>query len=459
MSSLLFLLATAAVHAQSLPPSAAEDDPWLDDDEGEETVAEGLSYGERRVAETRSALAPHLEPRTKDDGLRSQELARHHVQQLLGEGFMDAGDELWSWFVSSVKPTKHMLRTDRDGDGLADYADWCVSSPRNDLPSSGCSVAAADSDGDGVVDSHDLCPMAPEDRDGVEDGDGCPEDAVAAAPPPAPAPAPAALPDIGARYVGATAHPEDAAIAIGLEDYFRIPDVPYARADAEAFATWATYTHKIPSDRVEQVTSGGREYLLAAADRAGERVGPNGTVYLYFSGHGAAHPETGDRLLLGDDVAPDATGFAARGVTVKELAERASAGGGKVLLLLDTCYAGTGRGGEQLAAGLRFAVPAYVRHAPKVAEWTAAQPSELSGPLDEAEHGAFTYFALGALRGWADGELGARDGKVTAEEANLYVQRALRAHGVLQQRPVFTSDGAASDWVLAEGVDEVGPAL
>ena len=30
-----------------------------------------------------------------------------------------------------------------------------------------------------------------------------------------------------------------------------------------------------------------------------------GVVWVYFAGHGAASPETGERLLLGDDIRPD----------------------------------------------------------------------------------------------------------------------------------------------------------
>ena len=37
------------------------------------------------------------------------------------------------------------------------------------------SVGGRDTDGDGVVDRHDHCPRHPEDRDGFEDEDGCPE--------------------------------------------------------------------------------------------------------------------------------------------------------------------------------------------------------------------------------------------------------------------------------------------
>jgi outer membrane protein OmpA-like peptidoglycan-associated protein len=36
-------------------------------------------------------------------------------------------------------------------------------------------VAAADRDGDGIVDGKDACPARPEDKDGVEDDDGCPD--------------------------------------------------------------------------------------------------------------------------------------------------------------------------------------------------------------------------------------------------------------------------------------------
>lgn len=36
-------------------------------------------------------------------------------------------------------------------------------------------AAAGDRDGDGVADANDTCPDQPEDRDGVDDVDGCPE--------------------------------------------------------------------------------------------------------------------------------------------------------------------------------------------------------------------------------------------------------------------------------------------
>ncbi len=202
---------------------------------------------------------------------------------------------------------------------------------------------------------------------------------------------------------------------------------------------------------------GGREHLVAAVKRAGEEVGPGGTVWVYFSGHGAANPATGERMLLGDDVRSDAIAFAARGVDVKELETLAGAHGGRPMFVLDTCYAGAGRSGQSILGGTRFAVPLYAIQATAGAQWNAAAPDEVAAPLDVTRHGAFTFFAVGAMRGWADGELdGRRDGVVAGEEARMYVQRALRGIGQNGQNPVWVGD---ADLLLSFGATEQGPPL
>ncbi len=63
---------------------------------------------------------------------------------------------------------------DNDGDLILDQNDMCpnVPGPKPD----GCPIAAAsDRDGDGVVDNIDKCPDHPEDMDGFQDADGCPD--------------------------------------------------------------------------------------------------------------------------------------------------------------------------------------------------------------------------------------------------------------------------------------------
>jgi len=90
---------------------------------------------------------------------------------------------------------------DRDGDGILDTADRCPNEPEDkdgwedsdgcpdpdndqdgvldrddrciDVP--GIVRGCPDGDGDGIADLDDKCPTQPEDKDGFEDGDGCPE--------------------------------------------------------------------------------------------------------------------------------------------------------------------------------------------------------------------------------------------------------------------------------------------
>jgi hypothetical protein len=67
---------------------------------------------------------------------------------------------------------------DSDGDGVPDPIDACpaVRGVASDDPKkNGCPAAAQDRDHDGIPDDADKCPDQAEDRDGVEDFDGCPD--------------------------------------------------------------------------------------------------------------------------------------------------------------------------------------------------------------------------------------------------------------------------------------------
>ncbi len=281
-----------------------------------------------------------------------------------------------------------------------------------------------------------------------------------AAPVPAPVPAPvaSAWPSVDDPLRVDGKGPEDAAVVIGLEDYAFIADVPYAHRDATAFYNTAVYTLGIRMDRVFHLEAGSVEQIRAALRSAGAQVGPGGKVWVYFAGHGAASPVTREQVLLGDDVRADPNAFDTRALPVSEVEALAAAGGGQPVVILDTCFAGQGRGGEDLIAGTRFAVPSYAVSTGGGVQWTAAGPNELSGPLDDAEHGAFTYFMVGALRGWADGELsGVRDGVVTGDEAQAYVRRALKAVQVRSQTPAWVG-ASGGDVVLSHGTEE-GPPL
>ena len=78
--------------------------------------------------------------------------------------------------VVQSKSTGDSCEGDRDGDGIVDTVDRCPDIPEDfdgENDSDGC--PDFDRDGDGVPDDRDKCPNDKEDKDGFQDGDGCPE--------------------------------------------------------------------------------------------------------------------------------------------------------------------------------------------------------------------------------------------------------------------------------------------
>ena len=65
---------------------------------------------------------------------------------------------------------------DADGDGIADNIDKCPHDPEDKdgfQDADGC--PDPDNDADGIADKEDKCPNEPEDKDGFQDADGCPD--------------------------------------------------------------------------------------------------------------------------------------------------------------------------------------------------------------------------------------------------------------------------------------------
>ena len=75
-----------------------------------------------------------------------------------------------------VRDIPHTEEPDRDHDGISDKLDACLDAPE-DLDgyedADGC--PDLDNDQDGIPDSADRCPNASEDQDGFQDADGCPD--------------------------------------------------------------------------------------------------------------------------------------------------------------------------------------------------------------------------------------------------------------------------------------------
>lgn len=255
---------------------------------------------------------------------------------------------------------------------------------------------------------------------------------------------PADLPSIDKPLKTGLSAKSDAAVVIGVEDYPFLSAAPYAERDAQAMYDFLVYTRGIPSSRVALLVGGNsRTKIVDAVRAAGAGAGPGATVWVYFAGHGTASPSTSQRLVLPANTTADEEGFDEAGIPVSELQQLATAGGAAAMVITDACFTGAGRDGGRLLTGGRGYVPPKAKAIGAAVLWDAALENQVAGPIDAVQHGAFTYFAIGAMRGWADGQVsGKRDGVVTSEEAQLYVADALKSVGMRDQTPSLVGSGA-----------------
>ena len=127
-----------------------------------------------------------------------------------------------------------------------------------------------------------------------------------------------------------------------------------------------------------------------------------------------------------------------------------------IRLLIDACFSGRSAGGEPLVAGLQPLVVTSGAPSddPRTTVFTAARGDEFAGPLPGAARPAFSYLALGGLRGWADAD---RDERITAAELHRYVSRAMQA--VVRDRRQRPTLSGREDVRLARSARERGPDL
>lgn len=211
------------------------------------------------------------------------------------------------------------------------------------------------------------------------------------------------------------------AIVIGIENYRqKLPKADFATSDAETVTKYLTKVMGYPEENV--VTLLNEHATNVDFAKYFEKWLPNNiekdsSVFIYYSGHGAPNPKTGDAYLVpydGDPSFIDQTGY-----SLKRLYDSLGKLQAKdIVVALDSCFSGAG-GKSVLAKGARPLVMNMNNSVipPKVAVLSAASGEQISSTYDEKGHGLFTYFMLKGLKGEAE-----TNGSVDIENLFEYIK-------------------------------------
>jgi len=192
------------------------------------------------------------------------------------------------------------------------------------------------------------------------------------------------------------------AIVVGIEQYRqKLPKADHAVADAQTVTKYLTQVMGYPEDNVITLLNdhaSNVDIVKYFEKWLPNNVEPGSTIFIYFSGHGAPNPATGDSYLVPYD--GDPTYIAETGYSLKRLYDVLGKLQAKdVTVALDSCFSGAG-GRSVLAKGARPLVmnlqTSYVPANVKVL--AASSGEQISSTYDEKGHGLFTYFLLKGIK-------------------------------------------------------------
>ncbi len=192
----------------------------------------------------------------------------------------------------------------------------------------------------------------------------------------------------------------DFAIVIGIEEYQNVSRSEYSASDAALIKDYFKALG-FPERNIEYLT--GPRATKTSIERAIEgwlpnRVKKESTVIIYYSGHGAPDPTTGDSYILPYDGDPNYISLT--GYSLNKLYEKLGRTKCKrIIVVLDSCFSGAG-GRSVIAMNSRPLVMTSSTPAlsSNLIVLTASQISQISTSSDEKGHGVFTYYFLKALK-------------------------------------------------------------
>jgi ankyrin repeat protein len=243
------------------------------------------------------------------------------------------------------------------------------------------------------------------------------------------------------------------AIVIGIESYrTHLPKADFADRDAKLVGEYLTRVLGYPEEHVvvlvnENATKTDLEKYMEAW--LPNNLDQGGSVFIYYSGHGAPNPKSGDAYLVPYD--GDATFVEKTGYPLKRLyAYLEKLPARDITVVLDSCFSGAG-GRSVLAEGARpmvLSVENTLLAGGKTVVLAASAGDQISGTFKEKGHGLFTYFFLKGLQGEADAN---KDGTIDLAELYEYVKPNVQRIARKQYNNEQTPQLLASPEVLRKG--------
>lgn len=209
--------------------------------------------------------------------------------------------------------------------------------------------------------------------------------------------------------------PDDFALVIGIQAYEKLPEASHALNDAQAVRRHMRALGVPERNIIFLSGQNATKSRLAAhlEEWLPRNIKPESKLFVYYSGHGAPDPKTGQAHLMPWD--GDPTFLKSTAYPVKELyAQLAALKAKQTIVALDACFSGAG--GRSVLA--------------------AASGDEITGALDEQAHGMFTYFFLKGLG----------EGKRSAKQLHEYLKPLVQDEARRQNRdqtPAFLGADAS----------------
>ncbi len=214
------------------------------------------------------------------------------------------------------------------------------------------------------------------------------------------------------------------AVVIGIEQYReKLPKADFADRDAVLMGEYLTKVLGYPEENVvvrindKAAKTDMEKYFEAWLPNNVEK---DSSIFIYYSGHGAPNPKSGDAYLVpydGDPTFVEKTGYPLKRLyaALDKLPAK------DITVVLDSCFSGAG-GRSVLAAGAKpmvLSVENAVVAGGKTVVLSASAGEQISSAYSEKGHGLLTYFFLKGLQG--EGDLN-KDGTIDLAELYEYVK-------------------------------------